>query len=241
MTPFAEQLLAAYRTGRRVAPEGRLPTSAADAYDVQSQLCAALGPVAGFKVGLKPEGPPILAPILAARCFNAGASVPVDDRMGVELEVGWQIAGPLPPPESPDLETALARVVRPVPVIELVDTRIAGAASQDPWVKLADLQINYGLVLGAPLADWDGRDFGALRGRMRAGTQVLLDGETCVPGGSALATLAALYRTIGTHCGGLQRGHVVITGTLHPLTYLPGGTPVSGEIEGLGAVSVTLA
>lgn len=240
MTTFAEQLLSAYRSGQRTEPMGALPASAEEAYAVQSMLCSALGPVAGFKVGLKADGPPIMAPIMAGRCFESGAHVAVADRMGVELEVGWKIIGPLPSPDLADLETALARVVVPVPVIELVDTRIAGDASQDPWVKLADLQINHGLVLGTPLASWDGRDFGAVSARMHAGEAALVDGETRVPGGSALSTLAAFYRNVGSHCGGLRPGQIVITGTLNPLTYVPGGILVSGQIEGLGAVSVRL-
>jgi len=68
----------------------------------------------------------------------------------------------------------------------------------------------------------------------------LLDGATEVPGGSALGTLHALHRAIGDHCGGLQPGQVVITGTIHPLTYVTGDIEVRGEITGLGAVSVSL-
>ena len=212
----------------------------AEALAVQAEVCAGLGAVAGFKVGLKPEGPPIMAPIMAARCLPSGARVAVADEMGVELEVGWKIVGPLPAPETEDLEAALAQVVVPVPVIELVDTRLAGAAAADPLAKLADMQVNHGLIVGTPLEGWDGSDFGAVSGRMQAGDLVLLDGESSVPGGSALRTLATLYRHIGNHCGGLQAGQVVITGTLNPLTFVPGHREVAGRIEGLGAVSVTL-
>ncbi|MGO4852925.1 hydratase [Phaeovulum sp. W22_SRMD_FR3] len=240
MTTFAEQVLAAYRAGTRVAPEGDLPASAEEAYAVQSALSAALGPVAGFKVGLKADGPPIMAPIMAARCVDSGATVAVRDHMGVELEIGWKIVGPLPAADSDDLEAALARVVLPVPVIELVDSRISGPAADDPLVKLADLQVNHGLVVGTPLTAWDGSDFGAVRGQMRVGTRDLMAPQSSVPGGSALATLAAFYRHVGGHCGGLQPGQIVITGTLHPMTNLPAGSQVSGEIEGVGAVSVTL-
>lgn len=240
MKTFADQMLAAYREGRRFVPAGALPASAADAYAVQSQVAAALGPVAGFKVGLRPGAPPIMAPIMAARCLPPGAHVQVADRMGVELEVGWKVTATLPRPDAADLEAALAQAVIPVPVIELVDTRVDGAAAVDPWVKLADFQINHGLVLGSPQEDWTGGDFGEIRARMQAGDRFLLDGTARVPGGSAIATLAAFYRHAGGHCGGLHPGQVVITGSIHPLTYLPGGTRVAGEIEGLGAVSVTL-
>jgi 2-keto-4-pentenoate hydratase len=45
---------------------------------------------------------------------------------------------------------------------------------------------------------------------------------------------------IGEHCGGLQPGQIVITGSLHPLTYVLPGTSVVGHIEGLGDVSVQI-
>ena len=240
MKSFAEELLSAYRAGTRIVPEGALPATMAEALAVQAEVCAALGPVAGFKVGRKPEGPPVMAPIMAARCLPSGARVAVADEIGIELEVGWKIIGPLPAPDTEDLAAALGRVVVPVPVIELVDTRLAGEAATDPLAKLADLQVNFGLIVGTPLEAWDGSDIGAVRGRMRAGDRLLLDGDTSVPGGSALSSLAELYRHIGGHCGGLQPGQVVITGMLHPLTYLPGETEIAGQIEGIGAVSVTL-
>ncbi|MBC7179348.1 MAG: hypothetical protein H5U14_04540 [Roseovarius sp.] len=100
--------------------------------------------------------------------------------------------------------------------------------------------MNYGLILGTPLNDWDGSDIGPVCGQMRAGDRGLLDGETRVPGGLALTSLTVLYCNIVGHCGGLRPGQVVITGMLLPLTYLPGDTEIAGRIEGIGAVSVTL-
>jgi 2-keto-4-pentenoate hydratase len=105
MTTFSEQKLAAYGNGKRVSPADTLPSQAQEAYDVQSMLCASLGPVAGFKMGLKADGPPIMA----ARCVDSGATIAVSDQMGVELEVSWKIVTPLSAPDTKDLEAALAR------------------------------------------------------------------------------------------------------------------------------------
>ncbi len=236
---FSDALVAAYHSGTRVAPEGPLPQGAADAYVVQTALVAALGPVAGFKVGFLPDGTPIMAPIPAVNTVASGAKIAVADKMGIELEVGWKVIGPVPAPGAPDFEAALIRAVMPVPVIELCDTRVTGADADDPWVKLADLQVNHGLVVGAPLATWDGSDFGTVTAHLSAGDEGLLDGTAGVPGGSALSTLAAFVRVVGDHCGGLQVGQVVITGSLHPPAYRPAGIDVAGQIDGLGEVSVT--
>ncbi|SNR24668.1 hypothetical protein [Puniceibacterium sediminis] len=233
---FADALIDAHRTGTRVAPDGGAPSTVAEAYHVQRRVIAALGPVAGFKTALKPDA----APIRAQHALPSGARVAMGDRMGIELEVGWKIIAPLPAPGAADFDEALVRCVLPVPVIELVDTRLSGPMAEGPITKLADFQINHGLIIGTPLADWDGRDFGVVTARMQKGAQVILDGQTTVPGGSALGTLRALVSEIGDHCGGLQVGQIVITGTLHPLTYVSEPGEVTGQIDGLGEVSVTL-
>ncbi|MGY9048998.1 hypothetical protein P775_13290 [Puniceibacterium antarcticum] len=239
--PFADALIAAHRSGMRSAPDGAVPTTVAEAYYVQSRVIAALGHVAGFKVGLKPGEAAIMAPIRAQHALPSGATVALGDRMGIELEVGWKIIAPLPAPGSDDFDAALERCVQPVPVIELVDTRLSGPLAEDAIAKLADFQINYGLIVGPPLTDWDGRDFGTVTGRMQAGESLFLDGPTEVPGGSALATLKALIAAIGDHCGGLRVGQFVITGSLHPLSYVDAAGEVTGHIDGLGAVSFTLS
>jgi 2-keto-4-pentenoate hydratase len=241
MDSFAAALIAAHRTGARFVPGDAVPVTLDQAYRVQSRVIDALGQVAAFKTALKPGEAPIMAPIRAQHCLKTGASVQMGDRMGIELEVGWQIIAPLPASDAPDFDAALRRAILPLPVIELVDTRVEGPLAEDPIVKLADFQINHGLILGKPLDSWDGADFSGVTAGFHAGEQILLAGKATVPGGSALGTLAALIRAIGTHCGGLQVGQVVITGSLHPLTYVNAPCEVAGEIEGLGKVSLTLA
>ena len=73
--------------------------------------------------------------------------------------------------------------------------------------------------MGEAANDWAGDDFGTVDAWMRAGSEQLLDGAATVPGGSALKTFVALPSRIGTHCAGLHRGQVVITGSLHQLTF----------------------
>jgi 2-keto-4-pentenoate hydratase len=243
LNAFADALIAAHRSGTRAAPFAPAPATLAEAYQVQSRIIAGLadlGPVAGFKTARKSAAPPTMAPIRAAYCLPSGAEVTLGDEMGIELEVGWKIIAPLPDPAEAGFDAALLRCIQPVPVIELVDTRLSGPRAEDPLAKLADFQINHGLIIGTPLANWEGRDFATVTARMQAGDTQLVDGPAEVPGGSALATLVALLGQIGTHCGGLQVGQIVITGSLHPLTYVRDTCEVRGQIDGLGSVSLTL-
>ncbi|WP_172331683.1 hydratase [Mangrovicoccus sp. HB161399] len=236
LSPLAAALIAAHDTGTRAAPSAA-PASAAEAYAVQEEVSRHFGAVGGFKTGLKPGADPIMAPVRADRVLASGAAVKVADKMGIELEVGFEILSPLPLGAAP---ADLAKHVRPLPVIELVDTRLDGPLAADPLAKLADQQVNYGLVLGTPLENWDGSDFGKLSGMLTVGDTAVLDGETEVPFGSALTTLSALANFIGTHCGGLQPGQIVITGSLTGLPYFPGGNDVRARIDGLGEVAVSL-
>ena len=237
---FADALIGAHQSGSRCAPDGPAPKTHAEAYYIQARVSPALGPVAGFKAALKPGQEPIMSPIVPGSVFESGATVATGDVMGVELEVGWKIIAPLPDPSADDFEAKLCRSVLPVPVIELVNSRLLGPLAEDPIAKLADFQINHGLIIGTPIGDWDGHDIGNIEARMQAGDNIMLDGSADVPGGSALSTLKMLFAKIGTHCGGLQVGQTVITGSLHPLTYIDVSCEVRGQIDGLGAISVTL-
>ncbi|WP_417672420.1 hydratase [Pseudodonghicola sp.] len=233
---LSTDFLRAHETGSRFVPTKRA-LSRSEILDIQSRVMAALGDVAGFKVGHQPDGPPIIAPIPARyRVANHGSRV-VRDRLGIELEVGFELLRPLPGGHLPE---DIQNYLRPCVALELVDTRIEGALADDPDYKFADFQINAGLVKGDELSSWDGSDFGALNARLLANGATVLDGKTTVPGGSALANLGLLVAHLGTHCDGLQVGQIVITGSICGLPYFGPGTEITGEIEGLGRVALSL-
>ncbi|MEL7211119.1 MAG: hydratase [Pseudomonadota bacterium] len=237
-TAFAKALLQAHRTNNRFAPTGPVPTNADEAFAAQAAVMEELGPVGAFKVADKAGQPFVMAPIRADRVFQSGADIPIIDEAGIELEVGFEILSPLP--QSADL-TTLAQHLWPRPVIEIVDTRIAGPLASDPYVKLADLQANSALVVGPRATAWNRTDFNTLTAHLTCNDTQVLDGEATVPGGSALAILAKLIRRIGEHCGGLQPGQIIITGSLNGLPYFPAGSDIHGTIANVGEVSCHLS
>ncbi|SDI70691.1 hydratase [Aliiruegeria lutimaris] len=228
-------LIAAHQSGQR-ADAGKLPVPDYDeALEVQRRVQAELGAVSGFKVIERPDARPFLGPISAASTVPSGGNVSVKDQIGIELEIGFElIAEP-----SDDMTSDPKAFFRPRLVIELVDTRLDGA-DELAMLKLADMQLNAGLVVGPEMADWDGRDFGATTAFLCCGDQQVLDGETTVPGGSALSNLALFCTNIGAHLGGLQKGQIVITGSLTGCEFFPGGIDVTGRVEGFGEISVHL-
>ena len=231
---YAAALTGAH-TSRQRADAIALPAPTYDeALAIQSLVMPALGAVSGFKVGDRVDGPPVIAPIPASRTLASGAVVPVIDLLGIELEIGFECLTD----GAPDLKNP-AQSFLPRIVLELVDTRLTGR-ELDPMTKLADMQINAGLILGPALEDWDGGDFSTVNARLICNDRTVIDGPATVPGGSALANLALFCAHVGRHCGGLHKGQTVITGSLSGLEYFPAGTKVLGHIDGFGGIGCTL-
>lgn len=238
--PFIDQLLAAHRAGARVSQGGAIPETLAEAYRCHDALMAAVGPAGGYKLVRLGGGDTAVAPIPKSRCFASGATVAVPDRIGVELEVGFAVTAALPDPQVPDFRDRLAAAVRPASMIELVAPRLDGPAAQAPFAKLADLQSSAGLVHGGAATGWTGADLDAVEILMASDADEIAAGPARVPGGSALEALESAARILHARGGGLQPGQFLLTGTLHPLTFIAAGQGVRGRIAGLGAVSVTL-
>lgn len=232
---IATALIAAHQTGTRISPPEHA-LSRPEILDIQSQVAAALGPVCGFKVGRASDGPPILAPLpMRYRVVN-GDKRQVKDVLGIELEIGFRVIrafakGALPEP--------LQDYLHPCAVFELVDSRFTGS-ELSANLKFCDFQMNAGVVVGTGLDDWDGRDFSTVQATFVAGDTAVLDDMVSVPGGSAIENLALLAKHLGTHCGGIQAGQILITGSLNGLPYFAGGQTMTGTIAGIGRVSVTL-
>ncbi len=242
ISELVSEILAARRGGRLVDPDrpGLSLAGADAAYRIQADVARQIGPVGGFKVANKANAPRIMAPIFAEDILNAPATVivPRDEPIGIELEVGFRVDAPLPAKDASGRRDALAVCLSGVAVIEIVRTRLQAGAP--PLLKLADNQINGGLVVGAPVRDWQALPMGELQAYLRLGADTVLDGPARVPGGDAFENFLVLEDMVGNHCGGLQPGHIVITGSLNGLPYVEGETEVLGKIEGLGEVSLRL-
>ena len=213
------------------------------AFAVQAAISAEFGPVGGFKVACPPGAPMVIAPIYEKDILPGPArfSFPAGTQVGIELEYAFRLTAPLPPTQASDFKDRLRRSVDLLPVIELVHSRIEDPKAADAMLKLADNQINGALALGLPVSDWRAFDVTQASGHLRAGNEVLLDGLAQVPGGDAFETLHKLTLEIGDHCGGLQPGQVVITGSLNGLPWVAPEGDVHGRIDGLGEVYLSLS
>ncbi|MBD3678543.1 MAG: 2-keto-4-pentenoate hydratase [Rhodobacteraceae bacterium] len=235
-------LLEARRAGRPVAGDvaRQLDLTVEEAYRIQAEVARTIGQIGGFKVANKPDAPRIMAPIFRKDILTAPAvlDVPSDEDIGIELEVGFRIERPLPDRAFPDRRDAIAKCLSALPVIEIVRTRLPMDVT--PVLKLADNQINGGLVVGTPITDWTSLALGPVSAGLDLGDERVLDGDANVPGGDAFENFLVLEEMIGDHCGGLQTGQIVITGSLNGLPYVKAGIDILGRIDGFGEVSLRL-
>ncbi|MFK7889826.1 MAG: hypothetical protein AB8B63_03340 [Granulosicoccus sp.] len=232
---LVKALVDAHRLGRRADAAQFMAPNYAQALEIQQQVQSTLGPVGGFKVARRAEGAPVIAPISSNRIIPSGSDVHIVDTMGIELEIGFELISHTSPKDADELWNHF----RPRIVLELVDTRLDGAEN-DPMMKLADMQINSGLVVGPAFANWNGKDFGTVEATLTCSEQRVIGGTATVPGSSALTMLSLLLNHVGNHCGGLRQGQIVITGSLSGLHYFSAGTDVLGSISGFGGVSCYL-
>jgi len=211
------------------------------AYRIQEAVARALGPVGAFKTGRKTANDtPIMAPILADRVRRSPARFSRSelDLVGIELEVAFRIDRALPDPADADFADRARGCVSALAAIEMVDSRLTDHNSAHPLWNLADNQINTGLVYGEPVGDWMGMDLSRVAARLQVAGETIFDGIASVPGGDAFDVFCAFARLVGDHCGGLQPGHLVTTGSVTGLRFIEFGQPVQGEIQGLGVVQV---
>src|SRR6516225_6014835 len=99
------QLAAAHRDGERIPyDEALAPRDLAAAYGAQARVAETLGAeVAGWKVGIRPDGTPMAAPIYAHLGRTSGASwpIPAEGALIVEVELAFRLDDDLPAREKP--------------------------------------------------------------------------------------------------------------------------------------------
>jgi 2-keto-4-pentenoate hydratase len=223
---------------------GAGPQIVDDAYAVQSAVMRELGPNGGFKTARPdPSQPNVMAPIPASRVRPSPAHFAKDEMrlVGIEIEIAFSIESELPALGQSDYDARLRQAVSVVPVIEMVDTRLADHETANDMIKLADNQFGFGLVTGAPV-----KDFARLNLTNPAIT-FTVNGEQLgptsgqVPGSvDAFQVLKDFLEVVGDHCGGVQPGMYVTTGALSGLHWAKHGDEVAGSVAALGTVSVTV-
>lgn len=241
---FAAQLLLATRQGGpAVDAQTVLALSPQEAYAVQDATLAHMGPIGGWKVGAAgPNAEPGCAPLPASCLVPSGAVLQGAPWVlrGVEVEVALRLGRDLDPQGlllSPEeLAPAFDAVL---PVIEVVESRLADREASGPLAQMADLMSHGALVLGPPSSVLPAQvDLRTVDARLAFGDQTVVDTH----GGNPAADIWRLVAWLALHCA--QRGHplragqIITTGSCTGMLQAPAGALVQAQLAGIGDVAV---
>lgn len=244
-TDTARQLIAA-RTGPQLPWQPLTPPDAAAAYAIQDATLAAIGPIAGWKVGAPgPQGNITCAPLPASGVLASGAvlSGPAWRWRCMEVEAALRLGRDLLPQGRLLTRAALAPAFDAVlPALEVVESRLIDAPNAHPLANLADLACHGALVLGAPMALAPADlDLTTLHAALHFNGQPVAQAQ----GGNVAQDVWRLLAWLALHCEQrgqpLRKGQVVTTGSCTPAQVAAMGTRVDGLLNGVGAVALHFA
>jgi 2-keto-4-pentenoate hydratase len=239
----ARALLVARRDGRRAPSALVQPADHDEAYAIQDATLAAIGPVGGWKIGACAGREPTCAPLPAEGLLPDGAYLtgPAWRLRGIEVEVGFQLGIDLPPRAAPYTRDDLALAVHAVlPVIEVVETRLADWLGAGAEAQLADLLSHGALVLG-PRAPFEPAwfDLARVEAVLRFGEQIVAHTVGEHPSPDAGTLLEWLANHCAARGAGLKAGQVITSGSCTGLLFASQGTAVCVEIAGLAPLSLS--
>jgi 2-keto-4-pentenoate hydratase len=223
---------------------GPFPQAVDDAYAIQDIVTQELGAkITGWKTSA-PDlvSIPIAAPVYSQVMFKSGAKIPSSQLfvIGIEGEIAFRIAHDLPLAPNPyQREDLLEAVGELMPVIEVVDTRMANGLAQNKKLVLADNQSNGGLVIGAAISNWHELDFTNLKALVTVNGAI----EYCGFDGNRAGDLFKLLAWAANHCANrglpFKAGDIITTGTYTGLLFVEPGSHVVVDFPAIGQVEVS--
>lgn len=239
---LATQLADADRNGRRlISAELIIPETMTEAINVQTDTLSINGwTLGGFKLGIRPDGTSIAAPlgrvVHASESGSAGFEHPVLDALEVEICFLPIRDLPLTGPDGYTRESLVAELAI-YSGVEFLTQRLDLASKSPPLLFLADRMGNSGYVLGEPLTDdflEPGLDIPL---SIRVNGDSIFDGPGKHPNVDPLAPLLAYVNA--THNAGstLGKGQIFTTGSLCGALPLPARAAIA--IDGFTTLTIT--
>ena len=234
------------RTGAQIPSSSVQAPDAATAYAIQDATLAALGPIAGWKVGAPgPQGTISCAPLPASGVLASGAvlSGPFWRWRGMEVEAALRLGQDLLPQGRLLTREELAPTFDAVlPALEVIESRYTDFTSADPMANLADLGCHGALIVGAPM------DMApAALDLLQIDAALHFDGQpaTQALGGNAAQDVWRMLAWLALHCEQrgipLRKGQIVTTGSCITPQRAEMGTLVRGTVNGVGVVEMQFA
>jgi 2-keto-4-pentenoate hydratase len=162
---------------------------------------------------------------------------------GIELEIVVRLGKDIEPRDMSvdgpwtrqELEGHIAALM---PGFEVVDDRYLGILDMPAITLVADDFCNAGCVLGDEVNDWQNLDLEAIEGTMVVNGKDTSVGHGRDVLGHPLEALAFVANTMGGYGKTLKAGEFIMLGSLVKTAWLDKGESATGEIKGLGKVSL---
>jgi 2-keto-4-pentenoate hydratase len=251
----AERILALFRDRRHIAvlPAELYPADLDDAYRIrrayqQLEEESGRGAVAGYKIALTTPvmqqlcgvHEPCWGAIFKKEVHSSPARLRAADycRIAVETEIAMRLGEDVPAGAGRD--GLAGRIESCSAAIELIEDLNYDYKRLDAPALVAGNAWNAGIVLGAPVADWRGLDLAGVRGECRINGSLIgsgVGGDVMGHPLNALAWLADKLAAAGTP---LQRGMVVMTGSIVATQYPKAGDRIEISLAGLGTAALEL-
>ncbi|HEX3953534.1 MAG TPA: fumarylacetoacetate hydrolase family protein [Stellaceae bacterium] len=247
----AERIAALFRERAQidVLPDALMPADLDEAYAIRAAfekigIARGRGDVAGFKIGLTTPimqklcgvDEPCYGAIFTGEVHHRRAELATGNycRLGIETEIAVRLGEDLPQGSGGNMERVAAAVESCMASIELLEDLRHDYKRLSAAAMVAGNVWNAGIVLGAPVADWRKLDLAKVAARLTINGREIgrgVGGDVMGNPLNALAWLADKRAAEGTP---LQRGVVVMTGSMVPIQFPARGDHAIVEVEGLG-------
>lgn len=239
------RLVAAHHGGHLLSYSDALaPHDLVAAYQTQSHVAEALdADIGGWKVGIRPDGIAMTAPIYANLVKTSGATwlLPKAGQLIVEIELALRLANDLPVRSKPYTRGELADAVGEVLIgVEMIHSRVAGNELPPFLTFLADNLGNAGYVLGDALRNFRALDLAKLHCTMTVDGAVAHDKVGGHPQDDPYAPLIACLAQGMMGLGGFRAGQIITTGSLIKPLKPTKPARIHAELAGIGAVEVAI-
>lgn len=203
-------------------------------------------PIAGWKITFlyKPREIPFQCALLASRVFDSPAevSIKLTPSLCIEPEITYRLLADLPPRTKLYRPEEVAEAVEACPSMEIVDTRFE---TKERSIRqrlneratlveaYADHITNGAFIIGPGVKDWRDIDFGAVRCRMSADDQTIVEtvgGHAFVDPFPPVVVMANQLR----QGPGMKAGQVVATGSFCGFFPVKVGQQIVADFEGVG-------
>lgn len=237
-------------------PDEMLPRSLEEAYRIQEEYVALEteaeeSSIAGYKIALTTPvmqkmvgvNHPCSGAILARNVHRSPATLPAGDfiHLGVECEIAFRLAKDIPASQGPYHRDAVADAVGGfMPAFELIEDRNADYGKLHAFPLIADNCWNAGIVLGAETGFPSEWDVGQLNGQFTINNEVKGKGQSADVMGHPLEALAWLANSLTAQGTPLQRGMIVMTGSMIATQFPIPGDVLEYHLGELDVVKFTL-